>query len=134
MIMSKSNQVQTIQNEQQQFTRSDRARNIRATEDLKQQIEQRRQNINQQLTVTRDLDICSLTDQRTELFALEDQLQKISQTIMPNIPISSAATSNTEKQEIKGLYGSGLYTQKQIAAQYGISQSAISQILTNTNK
>lgn len=132
--MNNSNQIQVIQNEQQQFTRSDRARNIRATEDLRQQVEQRRQNINQQLVNSRDIDVIGLTNQRNELFAIEDQLQEISKKIMPNTSSSSAATSDVEKQEIRGLYGSGLYTQKQIASQYGISQPAISQILTQTNK
>ena len=47
------------------------------------------------------------------------------------MPSSSASLSTQEKREIAGLYQSGLYTQKQLADQYGVTQSAISQSVRN---
>lgn len=129
--MEKPSHVQVVQNEQRQIARSDIARNIRATDDISSQIQQRREYLHQQLTTTRSLDVLEITRQREELFTLEEQLQHFSKKMVSNSVPSTAATNDYERKEIKGLYESGLYTQLQIARQYGITQSAVSQIVNS---
>jgi predicted transcriptional regulator len=52
---------------------------------------------------------------------------------MPQVP-SNAALSPQEKTEIRGLYDSGLYTQHQLADQYGVTQPAVSQCVRSDNQ
>ena len=54
-------------------------------------------------------------------------LQKQMLDLMPET--STARLSDNERQQIKGLYSSGLYTQQEIADQYGVSQPTIGDIV-----
>jgi transposase-like protein len=45
------------------------------------------------------------------------------------MPQSSSRLTEEEKKQIKGLYLSGLYTQQQLANQYGVTQPTISDIV-----
>jgi DNA-directed RNA polymerase specialized sigma subunit len=70
----------------------------------------------------------NLAEERNRLNALYDDADRLKNSLMKNSPAAStAAFSDKEKKEIKALYDSGLYTQKELAQQYGVSQSAISQ-------
>lgn len=126
--MKKTENVQ-FEQVQQQLNRSEIATNIRAVADLSKSLQRSRDILNEKLATTRDLDIVEINNRRKELFDLEDRVREYSKELTSNSQISTAAVSEVEKQQIRGLYTSGLYTQSQIASQYGITQSAVSQIV-----
>ncbi|MGP4717708.1 hypothetical protein ACTXGL_13810 [Psychrobacter sp. T6-6] len=129
--MNKTEKVENVQfaQAQQQLNRSEIATNTRAVEDLSKSLQRSRELLNEKLATTRDLDIVEINKQRKELFDLEDRVRGYSNELKSNSQISTAAVSEVERQQIRGLYMSGLYTQSQIASQYGITQSAVSQIV-----
>ena len=114
-----------------QTTRSDVARLHRATQDIERHISRTRQNIDATLRDSRYISseaLKNLAEERNRLNALDDDADRLKNSLMKNSPAAStAAFSDKEKKEIKALYDSGLYTQKELAQQYGVSQSAISQ-------
>jgi len=117
-----------------QVTRSDTASVRRAIQDINRQIDNRRSNIDAVLRDARTLDISSVTQlitERENLNQLHERSQELQNQLISNVPSSSASLSTQEKREIAGLYQSGLYTQKQLADQYGVTQSAISQSVRN---
>ena len=117
-----------------QATRSDTASVRRAIQDINRQIDNRRSNIDAVLRDARSLDTSSVTQlitERENLNQLHQKSQELQNQLISNVPSSSASLSTQEKREIAGLYRSGLYTQKQLADQYGVTQSAISQNVRN---
>jgi hypothetical protein len=117
-----------------QVTRSDTASVRRAIQDINRQIDNRRSNIDAVLRDARTLDTSSVTQlitERENLNQLHERSQELQNQLISNVPSSSASLSTQEKREIAGLYQSGLYTQKQLADQYGVTQSAISQSVRN---
>lgn len=118
-----------------QITRSDTASVRRAIQDVNRQIDNRRSNIDAVLRDARTLDNSSvrqLLTERENLNQLHQRSQELQNQLLSNMPSSSSASlSMQEKREIGGLYQSGLYTQKQLADQYGVTQSAISQSVRN---
>ena len=117
-----------------QATRSDTASVRRAIQDINRQIDNRRSNIDAVLRDARSLDTSSVTQlitERENLYQLHQKSQELQNQLISNIPSSSASLSTHERREIAGLYQSGLYTQQQLADQYGVTQSAISQSLRN---
>ena len=117
-----------------QVTRSDTASVRRAIQDINRQIDNRRSNIDAVLRDARTLDTSSVTQlitERENLNQLHQRSQELQNQLISNVPSSSASLSTQEKREIAGLYQSGLYTQQQLADQYGVTQSAISQSLRN---
>ncbi len=117
-----------------QVTRSDTASVRRAIQDINRQIDNRRSNIDAVLRDARTLDTSSVTQlitERENLNQLHQRSQELQNQLISNVPSSSASLSTQEKREIAGLYQSGLYTQKQLADQYGVTQSAISQNVRN---
>jgi len=117
-----------------QVTRSDTASVRRAIQDINRQIDNRRSNIDAVLRDARTLDTSSVTQlitERENLNQLHQRSQELQNQLISNVPSSSASLSTQEKREIAGLYQSGLYTQKQLADQYGVTQSAISQSVRN---
>ena len=117
-----------------QVTRSDTASVRRAIQDINRQIDNRRSNIDAVLRDARTLDTSSVTQlitERENLNQLHERSQELQNQLISNVPSSSASLSTQEKREIAGLYQSGLYTQKQLADQYGVTQSAISQNVRN---
>jgi uncharacterized phage infection (PIP) family protein YhgE len=119
-----------------QVTRSDVASVRRSMQDINQQIDNRRSRIDDVLRNNRSLSseqIIDLLDNRENLNQLHTQASNLERQLvadMPQVP-SNAALSTRERQEIQGLYRSGLYTQRQLADQYGVSQPAISQCTRN---
>lgn len=117
-----------------QATRSDTASVRRAIQDINRQIDNRRSNIDAVLRDARTLDASSVTQlitERESLNQLHQRSQELQNQLIPNAPSSSASLSTQERREIAGLYQSGLYTQQQLADQYGVTQSAISQSVRN---
>lgn len=117
-----------------QVTRSDTASVRRAIQDINRQIDNKRSNIDAVLRDARTLDTSSVTQlitERENLNQLHERSQELQNQLISNVPSSSASLSTQEKREIAGLYQSGLYTQKQLADQYGVTQSAISQSVRN---
>lgn len=113
-----------------QATRSDTASVRRAIQDINRQIDNRRSNIDAVLRDARTLDASSVTQlitERESLNQLHQRSQELQNQLISNVPSSSASLSIQERREIAGLYQSGLYTQQQLADQYGVTQSAISQ-------
>lgn len=114
-----------------QVTRSDVARLHRATQDIDRHINRSTQNIDAMLRENRHISTETLTNLATERNRLNDlhaESERLKKSLMTNAPVASNASfTDREKKEIKSLYESGLYTQKELALQYGVSQSAISQ-------
>lgn len=114
-----------------QTTRSDVARLHRATQDIERHINHTKQNIDATLRDSRYISpesLKNLAEERNRLNTLYADANRLKESLMQNSPAAStAAFSDKEKKEIKALYDSGLYTQKELAQQYGVSQSAISQ-------
>lgn len=117
------------------LTRSDVATQKRALQDLKIQIKKHSEALASQLTtpsgiVSSEQTMVFITA-RNEVNQLVEHVEKIEETLARNSPAgSSARLSEVEKTEIKGFYGTGLYTQSQLADQYGITQPAVGQIIS----
>jgi predicted XRE-type DNA-binding protein len=122
-----------------QVTRSHIASTRRAIQDIDQQIDHRRSRVDAVLRGARTLspdDTIRLIQTRENLNQLHEQSHSLRDQLlsdMPQVP-SNAALSSQEKTEIRGLYDSGLYTQHQLADQYGVTQPAISQCVRNPNQ
>lgn len=119
-----------------QVTRSDVASVRRSMQDINQQIDNRRSRIDDVLRNNRSLSyeqIKDLINNRENLNHLHTQASNLENQLVADMPqvSSNAALSARERQEVQGLYRSGLYTQRQLADQYGVSQPAISQCTRN---
>lgn len=119
--------------QQQQLSRSDIATAKRAIQDLRSQSEKLQQAV---IQVVASQPQCTpeafqeAWQKREELNKLNERLQHIEVQMNLNAPVASTARlTEKEKQEINGLYQSGLYTQAQLANQYGITQPTVSDIV-----
>ena len=119
--------------QQQSFTRADIATTRRAFQDLQQQAGKLSDAIFQ-IAVTapqcsRDA-FQAAWEKRDALNKMQAQmaeLQSQMDSIMPSA--STARLSDNERRQIRGLYATGLYTQQQIADQYGVSQPTIGDVV-----
>lgn len=125
--------AQVVQAAQQQsFSRSDIATTRRAVQDLKDQTQKLSTAILQIAATSPD---CAKEafeaawQQRHQLNQVQQQLNSLEQQIGNCLPhASTARLTDKERREIQGLYSSGLYTQGQLANQYGVTQPTISDI------
>lgn len=129
---SDSSEVRKV--EQAQFSRSDLATTRRALSDLETQSGRLTEQVHYQLAKPGQV---SLEDfqagwaQREKLNQISGQIDALKQSIseiLPNVS-SSPRLSVEEREQICGLYQSRLYTQQQIAEQYGVSQPTIGDIV-----
>lgn len=129
----KAPMVQVIQAAQQQsFSRSDIATTKRAVRDLKDQTQKLSNAILQIAATSPDCDkeaFEAAWQQRQQLNSVQQQLTSLEQQLNNCLPhASTARLTDKERKEIQGLYSSGLYTQGQLADQYGVTQPTISDI------
>lgn len=119
--------------QQQSFTRTDIATTRRAFQDLQQQAEKLGGAIFQIVTTAPH---CSKEaydaawEKRQALNQMQAQMQHLQtqmEEIMPSA--SMARLSDNERTQIKGLYATRLYTQQELAVQYGVSQPTIGDIV-----
>ncbi|MEB4592259.1 hypothetical protein VSS37_14825 [Candidatus Thiothrix sp. Deng01] len=132
-ITPKEPAVQVVQTAQQQsFSRSDIATTRRAVQDLKDQTQKLSTAILQIAATSPDCPRGAFEaawQQRQQLNQVQQQLNSLEQQISNYLPhASTARLTDKERKEIQGLYRSGLYTQGQLADQYGVTQPTISDI------
>lgn len=118
--------------QQQSFTRTDIATTHRAFNDLQQQADKLSNAI---FRVAATAQHCSQEafqeawNRRNELNQIQEQLGSLRTQMDTMMPVASTSRlSETERTQIKGLYASGLYTQKELADQYGVSQPTVGDI------
>jgi len=133
-ITPKAPIVQLIQSAQQQsFSRSDIATTKRAVQDLKQQTQKLSGAILKIAATSPDCDkeaFEAAWHKRQQLNSVQQQLASIEEQISDCLPqANTARLTEKERKEIQGLYSSGLYTQKQLADDYGVTQPTISDII-----
>lgn len=126
-------QEQNQQQEQQCFSRSDVATTRRAIQDLKNQADKLKRSINNSMseanTVSLD-EFKSSWDKREALNKVNKKVDELGGTLSDMMPsLSKARLSDEERTQIKGLYNSKLYTQKQLAEQYGVSQPTVGEVV-----
>jgi hypothetical protein len=104
-------------------SRSDIATTKRAVQDLKDQTQKLSNAILQIAATSPD---CAKEafeaawQQRQQLNSVQQQLTSLEQQLSNCLPhASTARLTDKERKEIQGLYSSGLYTQGQLADQYG---------------
>lgn len=128
------NTTHIVQAAQQQcFTRSDIATTHRAFNDLQQQAGKLSNAIFQ---IAATAPHCSQEafqtawNHRQELNQIQGQLGELNARMEAMMPSASTARlSDNERTQIRGLYASGLYTQQELADQYGVSQPTIGDIV-----
>ncbi|AMV47828.1 hypothetical protein [Paraburkholderia caribensis] len=118
--------------QQQSFSRSDVATTKRALQDLTTQTKKLQDAIWQIAATQQECTKEAFEDawkKRGQLNEVNRQLASIGQHLEATLPrVGAARLTEREKTEIKGLYQSGLYTQSQLAEQYGVTQPTISDI------
>ena len=118
---------------EQATSRSDVATVKRSIRDLQKQVGRLQSNLSSQLTQNEQVDLDSFSkawDNRKKLNSLNQKITELEQEISPHIPsLGNARLTEEEKRQIKGLHNSGLYTQKELADQYGVTQPTISDIV-----
>ena len=113
-----------------EVSRTDIARQRRATDDLKMEAERLEKQITRALTNSHyvsDDDVKKIIKKRNELNKLNNNIQEFTQNYTTHSNISSNLSEN-EKDQIYHLYKTGLYTQIKLANQFGVTQAAISKI------
>ncbi|MGL6411003.1 hypothetical protein ACSZMR_13550 [Aeromonas veronii] len=132
--IDQSNASEVRKVEQAQYSRSDLATTRRALSDLESQAEKLTQQVHYHLAKPGQV---SLEDfqagwaQREKLNQISGQIDSLRQSISEILPsvVSSPRLSVEEREQIRGLYQSRLYTQQQIAEQYGVSQPTVGDIV-----
>jgi hypothetical protein len=118
---------------EQATSRSDVATVKRSIRDLQKQVSRLQNNLSSQLTRQEQMDFTSFQqvwENREKLNSLNQKISELEQEISHHIPsLGNARLTEEEKQQIKGLHNSGLYTQKELADQYGVTQPTISDIV-----
>lgn len=118
---------------EQATSRSDVATVKRSIRDLQKQVGRLQGNLSSQLTQNEHVDFASFEkvwENRQKLNSLNQKITELEQEISPHIPsLGNARLTEEEKRQIKGLHNSGLYTQKELADQYGVTQPTISDIV-----
>lgn len=118
---------------EQATSRSDVATVKRSIRDLQKQVSRLQNNLSSQLTRQEQVDLTlfqQVWKNREKLNSLNKKINELEQEISPHIPsLGNARLTEEEKRQIKGLHNSGLYTQKELADQYGVTQPTISDIV-----
>lgn len=131
-IIMKEN-VNYEQAQQQIFSRSDIATTKRAFQDIKNQASKLSKDITHYVSNTSNCSEHNFQEawnKRQELNKLKEQLSAMEEQMTKCMPSqSNSRLKDHEKTEIKGLYQSGLYTQQQLATQYGVTQPTIHDIV-----
>jgi len=119
--------------EQQVMSRAQVASTRRSIEDLRQNL-----HIVQNHLVNIRCDETNVGEVAQQLLAasrLRETLEATAPVIQSALPISNGARLNErERQEIAGLYQSGNYTQERLAGQYGVSQTTIHNVVSDTGE
>jgi hypothetical protein len=111
------------------FSRTDVATTKRAWQDLTAQISKLNSEMYNDFA-DRSKDPVAILENRKRLIALEDRLKEIESQFNEHLPqIGSSRLTEAEKNEIRCLYASRLYSQQQLANQYNVSQPTISDIV-----
>lgn len=134
-----SEKIVTVEVAQQQiFSRSDAATIKRAFQDLNKKTTILQNEIMRLAATEKDCSVENFKEaweNRKKLNELNTQFSSLEKDLSSYLPKPSTARLSTrEKQEIKGLYQAGLYTQSQLAEQYNIRQSSVSDIIKNQDK
>ncbi|MEI8573957.1 hypothetical protein U737_12225 [Methylomonas sp. LW13] len=128
---TQQNIIQVAQ--QQQITRSDVATTKRAFQDLKDKAEKLSNTVFQIAASAQTCNKDAFEEawkHRQELNEVNSELSKLEEKMAACMPSTSTARlSEKEKNEIRGLYATGLYTQQQLADQYGVTQPTIGDIV-----
>lgn len=130
--------AQVVQAEQPAFSRAQAAATTRAFQDINAQIDQARAVITNSMTNAATMGpeaFQSAWASRQQLNQLHTQAASLQAGLAQHMPAPSAFQGNLNSQEraqIAGLYASGLYTQQQLADQYGVSQPTIGRIVGDT--
>ncbi|POY54817.1 hypothetical protein PB70LOC_04473 [Pectobacterium versatile] len=116
-----------------EYTRTDVATTRRALSDLELQRSRLGEQVQRRMATASTANLEEFQaawNDRSSLNDVNDQISSIRQTLESMMPSeSSARLSQDERTQITGLYASGLYTQSQLAQQYGVSQPTIGDIV-----
>jgi len=115
------------------YTRSDRASVFRSEQELKKLAEKIKEQLVIEITSDEEIGtekLNKIIKQRQKLNEINTQIDNVKNKFLDIMPAkSSARLSDKEKNEIRSLYKSGLYTQENLATQYGVTQPAITAII-----
>lgn len=118
--------------QQQSFSRSDVATTKRAIQDLENETKKLRDAIMQMASTDSDCPqelFEAAWQKQKQLNLANKELASLKQRLNNCLPhTSTARITDKERKEIRGLYSTGLYTQGQLAEQYGVTQPTISDI------
>lgn len=129
-------EVQVAQAEQPAFSRAQVAATVRAFQDINGQIEQARAVISNNMRNAPTMGFEAFQQAwsaRETLNTLSAQAAALQAGLSQHTPAPTNFQGNltaVERTQIAGLYASGLYTQQQLADQYGVSQPTIGRIVT----
>ncbi|MHB9704036.1 helix-turn-helix domain-containing protein [Alcaligenes aquatilis] len=124
-----------VQAEQPAFSRTQVAATTRAFQDISGQIEQARSVITNSMTNASAMGYDAFQqawNARETLNTLHEQadtLQTGLAQFVPQVSTFQGNLSQEERNQILHLYRSGLYTQQQLADQYGVSQATIARLV-----
>lgn len=127
--------AQVVQAEQPAFSRAQVAATARAFQDINGQIEQSRGVIAGSMTNAGTMGYDAFQQawaSRQQLNLLNEQAASLQAGLAQYMPAPSSFQGNlseAERVQIRGLYQTGLYTQQQLADQYGVSQATIARIV-----
>lgn len=130
--------AQVVQAEQPAFSRAQVAATARAFQDINGQIEQARAVITNSMTNAATMGLEAFQSawaSRQQLNQLHAQAASLQAGLAQHMPAPSAFQGNLspeERTQIVGLYNSGLYTQQQLAEQYGVSQPTVGRVVSGT--
>ena len=119
--------------QQRMTTRTDVATARRSLQDLKKQTHRMSSNLNCYLSETTHIGpeaYAETWDKREKINEINNKISEIEKDLMHELPSTgSARLSDEEKQQIRGLHSTKLYTQKELADQYGVSQPTVGDII-----
>lgn len=119
--------------QQQAFVRADVAATTRAFQDLDSRVAKLSDSIFQLAATAPNCSKEAFEEawkKREELNQVHHDLANLESKIKSCMPPSSTARlTPQERQQIKGFYQTGLYTQQQLAEQYGVTQPTIGDIV-----
>ena len=116
-----------------EYSRSDVATTRRALSDLEQQSSRLGEQIQRQMATANTAtpeEFRRAWENRSQLNQVNEQISAMRDTMERMMPgTGNARLSNEERTQIQGLYASGLYTQTELANQYGVSQPTIGDVV-----
>ncbi len=130
-----SNPSAVVAQQQVAVTRTQVATTTRAIQDLSAQIQNAQSMLGAQMVTTPQMGLQEFQaawQERDRLNQLHAQLHTLQDGLSKNMPSPSdfqVRLTDKERSEIRGLYASGLYTQQQLADQYGVTQPTIARIV-----